>query len=200
MTGKMLVIGLVSVTLGCAFTAAARSVPTPLVTSISVDPAQRAVDIGRSQRFAAIATFAADLPRALSSTPIAAGGDHSCALLVDGTVDCWGRNASGQLGNGTTGASINLPGAVSGIFDAMAPVSWSRSDPLVAGIDAYGNAAGRTEGTVAITAIAVNFGKMGVATLTVPEPDAALATCAALLALALLSAPRARSRAMRASR
>jgi len=116
MTGKMLVIGLVSVTLGCAFTAAATSVPTPLVTRISADPGQRA---GRSQRFTAIASFVADLPRALSSTPIAAGGSHSCALLVDGTVDCWGRNASGQLGDGTF-ADSNRPASVAGITAAIA--------------------------------------------------------------------------------
>ncbi|GIV95655.1 MAG: hypothetical protein KatS3mg057_0312 [Herpetosiphonaceae bacterium] len=32
---------------------------------------------------------------------LSAGGEHSCALLVDGTARCWGANGSGQLGNGT---------------------------------------------------------------------------------------------------
>ncbi|MBW2735318.1 MAG: hypothetical protein JRH20_23285, partial [Deltaproteobacteria bacterium] len=31
---------------------------------------------------------------------IVAAGDHSCALLADGTVLCWGRNDYGQLGRG----------------------------------------------------------------------------------------------------
>lgn len=33
---------------------------------------------------------------------LAAGLGHSCALIVDGTVRCWGWNGNGQLGDGTT--------------------------------------------------------------------------------------------------
>jgi signal peptidase I len=33
---------------------------------------------------------------------IAAGEEHSCAVLVDGTAWCWGENGRGQLGDGTT--------------------------------------------------------------------------------------------------
>jgi alpha-tubulin suppressor-like RCC1 family protein len=35
-------------------------------------------------------------------TAIAAGFNHSLALRTDGTVQAWGNNRAGQLGNGTT--------------------------------------------------------------------------------------------------
>jgi len=36
---------------------------------------------------------------------VATGASHSCALLTDGTVRCWGLNTTGQLGNGSTTSS-----------------------------------------------------------------------------------------------
>jgi alpha-tubulin suppressor-like RCC1 family protein len=44
-----------------------------------------------------------------------AGHSHTCAVLGTGTVDCWGSNTEGQVGNGTTGISETSPQAVSGL-------------------------------------------------------------------------------------
>ncbi len=37
-----------------------------------------------------------------SVTQIAAGGRHSCAVLMGGAVRCWGSNEHGELGYGHT--------------------------------------------------------------------------------------------------
>lgn len=48
---------------------------------------------------------------------VAAGGEHACARLEDGTVACWGRNHHGQLGDGTTKDSA-VPVKVKGLVGA----------------------------------------------------------------------------------
>jgi alpha-tubulin suppressor-like RCC1 family protein len=54
-------------------------------------------------------------------TAITAGGSHSCALLGDGTVWCWGWNGSGQVGDGgSMTAARPLPVAVPGLSNAVA--------------------------------------------------------------------------------
>ncbi|WP_221312889.1 choice-of-anchor D domain-containing protein [Granulicella aggregans] len=52
-----------------------------------------------------------------SATLLALGGTHSCALLTDGTLKCWGGNAHGQLGNSSITDS-STPVAVSGVVGA----------------------------------------------------------------------------------
>lgn len=53
-----------------------------------------------------------------SALTVSAGGNHSCAVLDNGTVQCWGRNNHGQLGNGTIDDSL-APVTVTGINTAV---------------------------------------------------------------------------------
>src|SRR5260221_157767 len=64
------------------------------------------------------------------------GEVHSCALLSNRFVNCWGDNSQGQLGNGTTSPSAT-PVTVSGLVNATA---------LSSGFDH--NCAVRADGTV----------------------------------------------------
>lgn len=52
---------------------------------------------------------------------LASGEQHSCALLSDGTVRCWGSNSSGQLGLGAdaVGGSIKTPSPVPNLSDVV---------------------------------------------------------------------------------
>ena len=43
-----------------------------------------------------------DHPRATDAGKLSAGGSHTCAILTDGTLWCWGLNDRGQLGLGDT--------------------------------------------------------------------------------------------------
>ena len=47
------------------------------------------------------------------------GSSHGCAVLENGTMKCWGRNANGQLGNNTTVGTFPSPVAVVGISTAI---------------------------------------------------------------------------------
>jgi alpha-tubulin suppressor-like RCC1 family protein len=53
-----------------------------------------------------------------NAVALSTGQAYSCALLADKTVKCWGRNSSGQLGDGST-TDRSTPVAVQGLTDAV---------------------------------------------------------------------------------
>lgn len=54
-----------------------------------------------------------------NAVAVATGGaGHSCAVINNGSIYCWGNNSHGQLGNGTTANSL-VPVQVTGITNAI---------------------------------------------------------------------------------
>ena len=73
----------------------------PVVVSVLTDPADSS----------------SDLTPLTDVTLISTGASYSCALLADGTVQCWGAGDSGQLGN-SGDTNSNTPVTVSNIATA----------------------------------------------------------------------------------
>jgi alpha-tubulin suppressor-like RCC1 family protein len=87
------------------------------------DNAQGQLGIGTSSGPAACngdpcATTPVAVRGVTTAVAISAGGDHTCALLAGGSVDCWGDNAYGQLGVGTSSG----PGTCNGEPCSATPV------------------------------------------------------------------------------
>ena len=51
---------------------------------------------------------------------ISAGDRHTCVVLENNTMKCWGYNQDGQLGNGQSNTLSSTPVDVTGITDAIA--------------------------------------------------------------------------------
>ncbi|AKJ06107.1 BNR repeat domain protein [Archangium gephyra] len=73
------------------------------------------------------------------ATAIAAGANHSLALLSDQSAVAWGQNSNGQLGNGTTAAAQSTPGVV-GLAGAVTAIATGGNFSLA--IDSTGGAWG----------------------------------------------------------
>ena len=85
---------------------------------------------------------------------IAAGYDHTCAILDNGEVSCWGRNQNGQLGDGNEG------------IDSTSPIS---TDTLGTKRDAIAISAGRTILVLSLTTETSLAGEIQVMVLWVTE-------------------------------
>jgi len=74
---------------------------------------------------------------------IATGGNHTVALMADGTLKAWGANESGQLGDGTTSDYSNVPVTVTGLGGPVRAIATAGSFTLALMADgtvkAWGN-------------------------------------------------------------
>lgn len=87
-------------------------------SNIAITPTAPAINPGQTLQF--YATNSSGISGPLQQTrSLATGFYHACALLLDGTVKCWGDNYYGQLGNGTF-ATSGTPVMVSGLRNVIA--------------------------------------------------------------------------------
>ena len=73
---------------------------------------------------------------------VIAGYAHTCALMADGGVDCWGDNANGQVGNGTFGPDVLAPTPVQSLPSAVAVAAGSSHTCALltdGGVDCWGD-------------------------------------------------------------
>jgi alpha-tubulin suppressor-like RCC1 family protein len=61
----------------------------------------------------------------LQAVQVASGDYHTCAVLTDGSLWCWGNNVNGQLGAGTPPQSEAVPVQVKGLNDPVVQASTS---------------------------------------------------------------------------
>lgn len=65
---------------------------------------------------------------------IAAGENHTCALLMNGQVKCWGFNLNGQVGD-STGIDKNVPTYISELTNQTATISLNYNHSCVVTVD-----------------------------------------------------------------
>jgi hypothetical protein len=71
------------------------------LTGISIMPTSPTVSAGTLMSFTVAGSYDDFTVRTLTAHTLAAGGDHTCAILSNGEVQCWGKDSGyGELGDG----------------------------------------------------------------------------------------------------
>lgn len=135
----------VTVTFGAVPAAIVSISSTQLVVTVpAVGNSSYTIAVATERRSAtAPGTYTVAIPNPLGSTPvrkIAPGVNHVCAILGDDTVKCYGSNAAGQLGNGSTASTSNAV-TVTGVANAIDVASGNSFSCAVVGA-APGQASG----------------------------------------------------------
>jgi len=82
-----------------------------------------------------VAAFPATQPATVTFAALSAGSDHTCAVTAAGAPYCWGFNAKGRLGDGTTAprwSPVRVAGDVS--FAAVSAGGELKFGPLGRGM------------------------------------------------------------------
>jgi alpha-tubulin suppressor-like RCC1 family protein len=116
-------------------------------------------------------------------TAVAAGGEHSMALLSSGGVETWGEDKYGELGDGSAGEPSDVPVAVMGLGEVKGIAAGTNHDvalseplPVVTAVAPQkGGVAGGTTVTIVGSnieaATAVAFGANSATHFTVTSPS-----------------------------
>jgi alpha-tubulin suppressor-like RCC1 family protein len=118
-----------------------------------------------------------------NATAVSSGWVSACALLLDGTIQCWGQNQLGELGNGTVTYNSLVPVTVVGITNANAiAAGYYQTCAVLAGgtVQCWGYNAEGQLGNGTTTNSSVPITVPGITADSVVLGDACQQTCALL--------------------